>query len=135
MLWIKYGLIAIIVFVFISMINFLLGKFLNIEKARKELFSYNHINQLHRKVDNWIKHISVITLIILLYVLLFYYEDLTYLFLIAVVFFHLLDYAVRGYFEWKYSEYPKQAILTFSEMTILFIAFIIVIRFYVLGSY
>ncbi|MGM0853399.1 MAG: DUF4181 domain-containing protein [Bacillota bacterium] len=53
----------------------------------------------------------------------------------AVVFFLLLEYAVRGYFEWKYSEYPKQAILTLTEMILLIIAIIIVIRFHLLGSY
>lgn len=56
----------------------------------------------------------------------FYYEDLIYLTLIAVIVFMVLDYMVRAFFEWKYTQYPKQSILTLSEMFFILIAIIIV---------
>lgn len=59
----------------------------------------------------------------------FYYEDLIYLTLIAVIVFMVLDYMVRAFFEWKYTQYPKQSILTLSEMFFILIAIIIVFEF------
>ncbi|MGB3260863.1 DUF4181 domain-containing protein, partial [Paenisporosarcina sp.] len=92
MFWIKFGLIAIIVFILISIVKLLLRKLLNIEKVKKEFFSYNHINELHRKIDKGLKIFSVITLILLSFVLLFYFEDLIYLILIAPIVLMVLDY-------------------------------------------
>jgi predicted PurR-regulated permease PerM len=68
-------------------------------------------------------------------VLLFYYPDLIYLFLFAVVAFMVLDYLVRAFFEWKYTQYPKQAILTLTEMGLILLAIIIVVEFKLLGAY
>ncbi|MFJ5624610.1 DUF4181 domain-containing protein [Peribacillus loiseleuriae] len=79
MFWIKVGLIAIIVFVVISIIKLLLRKLLKIEKVKKRVFSYNHINELHQKIDKGLRIFSV-TLILLSYVLLFYYLHIMYVF-------------------------------------------------------
>jgi hypothetical protein len=135
MFWVKFGLIAIIVFVLISIVKLLLRKLLKIEKVKKELFSYNHINELHRKIEKGLRIFSTIALILLSYVLLFYFEDLIYLVLIAVIVFMVLDYMVRAFFEWRYTQYPKQSILTLTEMFLVLIALIIVIEFKLLGSY
>jgi hypothetical protein len=135
MFWVKFGLIAIIVFVLISIVKLLLRKLLKIEKVKKELFSYNHINELHRKIEKGLRIFSTIALILLSYVLLFYFEDLIYLVLIAVIVFMVLDYMVRAFFEWRYTQYPKQSILTLTEMFLVLIAIIIVIEFKLLGSY
>jgi hypothetical protein len=135
MFWVKFGLIAIIVFVLISIVKLLLRKLLKIEKVKKELFSYNHINELHRKIEKGLRIFSTIALILLSYVLLFYFEDLIDLVLIAVIVFMVLDYMVRAFFEWKYTQYPKQSILTLTEMFLILIAIIIVIEFKLLGSY
>ncbi|WP_342543640.1 DUF4181 domain-containing protein [Paenisporosarcina sp. FSL H8-0542] len=135
MFWVKFGLIAIIVFVLISIVKLLLRKLLKIEKVKKELFSYNHINDLHRKIEKGLRIFSAIALILLSCVLLYYFEDLIYLVLIAVIVFMVLDYLVRAFFEWKYTQYPKQSILTLTEMFLILIAIIIVIEFKLLGSY
>jgi hypothetical protein len=135
MFWVKFGLIAIIVFVLISIVKLLLRKLIKIEKVKKELFSYNHINELHRKIEKGLRIFSTIALILLSYVLLFYFEDLIDLVLIAVIVFMVLDYMVRAFFEWKYTQYPKQSILTLTEMFLILIAIIIVIEFNILGSY
>jgi len=133
--WIKFGLIAIVVFILISLVKLLLRKLLNIEKVKKEFFSYNHINELHRKIDKGLRIFSVITLILLSFVLLFYFEDLIYLILIAPIVLMVLDYIVRAFFEWKYTQYPKQSILTLTEMFLILIAIIIVFELKLLGSY
>jgi hypothetical protein len=117
--WIKFSLIVIIVFILISIVKLVLRKLFKIEKVKREWFSYNHINELHGKIDKWIRITTTISLISFSWVLLFYNEDLMYLFLIGIVFFTVVDYGVRAFFEWKHSEYPKQAILTMAEMLIL----------------
>ncbi|WP_019413559.1 DUF4181 domain-containing protein [Paenisporosarcina sp. TG20] len=135
MFWIKFVLIVLIVFVVTSIVKVILRKLLNIEKEKREFFSYNHINELHRKIDKGLKIISSITLIILIYVLLFYYYDSIYWFFIALIFFSVLETVVRAFFEWKYTEHPKQSILTLSEMFLYLIAIVIVIQFELLGTF
>ncbi len=92
---------------------------------KRSFFSYNHINELHRKVDRWVRSITTITLIILV-VLVINDEDLIYLYSIGVVSLFALDYAVRVFFELKYSENPKQSILTVAEMILVLTAILIV---------
>nr|WP_153735542.1 DUF4181 domain-containing protein [Aquibacillus halophilus] len=128
-------MISAIVLVTVLIIKFFLRKILKIEKVEKEFFSFNYINELHRKVDNRIRNISAITLFILLFVLLYYYEGVIYLFSLALIFFLALETVVRAFFEWNYSSYPKQAILTIAEMFLILIAITIVVQFELLGSY
>lgn len=110
-------------------------KLLNIEKVKKEFFSYNHINELHRKIDKGLRIFSCFTLILVSYVLLFYFEDLIYLIFIAPIILMVLDSMVRAFFEWKYTQSPKQSILTLTEMFLILIAIIIVFKLKLLGSY
>lgn len=133
MLWIKLGVIMIIVFALIPIVKLLLRKLLKIEKVKKEFFSFNHINDLHRKVDKGFRILSTITLIPLVYVLILYYEDYMYLVLVAYIVLMVLDYTISAFFEWKYTEYPKQAILTLAEMAVILIAIFVVIEFELLG--
>lgn len=106
MFWIKFSLIVIIVFVLISIVKFLLRHLLKIEKVKKEFFSFNHVNELHRKIDKGLRTFSTITLLILTCVLVVFYPDFMYLFLIAIMTFMVLDYLVRAFFEWKYTQHP-----------------------------
>jgi len=127
MIW-KLGLFALILIVLISVVKLFLRKIFNIEKEKKNIFSYNHINELHKKIDWAIRIISMIIFIIIAYLLI--YQDLSIkIILIAWVVSTGMDYAVRAFFEWKYSGNPKQSILTISEMFLLAIAIIIIIQF------
>jgi len=126
--WIKFGLIVVLVFVCILIAKLLLRKLFKIEKVKKEFFSYNYINELHRKVDMGLKLFSTVTTILLLSVW-FYFEEFIYLILIAVIIFAVLDYLVRAFFEWRYTQYPKQSILTLTEMFLILLAIIIVYQF------
>jgi Domain of unknown function (DUF4181) len=125
--WIKFSIIVIVVYMLISIVKLVLRKLFKIEKVKREWFSYNHINDLHGKIDKWIRITTTVNMIVFSWVLIFYSKDLLYLFLIGVVFFTVVDYGVRAFFEWKHSEYPKQAILTMAEMLILVTAILTMI--------
>jgi len=103
--------------------------------VKKEFFSFNYINKSHRKIDKGLRIFSAVTLITLSYVLLFYYEDLISLLLIPLIVFMVLDYIVIAFFEWKYTEHPKESILTISEMFLILIAVIVVFEFKLLVPY
>jgi hypothetical protein len=135
MFWLKFIFIVIMVLALISIVKFNLRKMFKIEKVKKEFFSYHHINELHRKVDRWVRHSSAIILFVFVWILLFYYEDFTYLFTYGIIFFAVLDYGVKAFFEYTYSEVPKQAILTLAEMCLVLTAIVAVVQLGLLGSY
>ncbi len=105
------------------------------EKVKKEFFSFNYVNESHRKIDKGLRTFSAIILLILTCALVFFYPDFIYLFLIAIITFTVLDYMIRAFFEWKYTQYPKEAILTLTEMGLIVLAIILVIEFKLLGAY
>ncbi|MET0786832.1 MAG: DUF4181 domain-containing protein, partial [Paenisporosarcina sp.] len=71
---------------------------------------------------------STIALIVINSLIIF--EDYSiYLIIIASFFYIVLDYAVRAFFECKYSQNPKQYILTISEGVLNLIAIIIMFDF------
>ncbi|WP_044022256.1 DUF4181 domain-containing protein [Bacillus sp. SG-1] len=129
MLWVKFGLFVLIVFAIVSAVKFLLRKTFKIEKVKKNLFSYNYINDSHRKVDKWVRIVTAPTLMVM--ALLIINKGLINLYLIAVIILFTLDYGVRAFFELKYSEFPKQAILTIAEMLLVLTAFIIVVQYWI----
>lgn len=135
MFWLRFGVIIVCMFAVNSLLKAILRKLLKIEKVKKEFFSYNHINELHRKIDKGLRIFSTISLITLYTVLLFYYEDLIYLFFFAVLAFAILDFMITAFFEWKYTLYPKQSILTLTEMLVIIVAVIIVVQFNLLGPF
>lgn len=135
MFWLRFGIIIVCMFAVNSLLKAILRKLLKIEKVKKEFFSYNHINELHRKIDKGLRIFSTISLITLYTVLLFYYEDLIYLFFFVVLAFAILDFMITAFFEWKYTLYPKQSILTLTEMLVIIVAVIIVVQFNLLGPF
>jgi Domain of unknown function (DUF4181) len=130
MFWLKFGLIAISVYVLSYTVKLLLRKIFKVEKVKRKFFSYNHVNDSHRKVDKWVRTLTGITLMILA-ILVINSKDLTYLYLIGVITLFTLDYAVRAFFEIKCSEYPKQAILTLAEMFLVVMTILIVFQYWI----
>jgi len=125
---IKLAIFVLIVFGVIVGVKLILRKVLKIEKEKKPFFSYNHINDLHRKIDWGIRIISVITIITTN--MLVVAENYPNYFLLIPIFLIIgLDYPVRAFFERKYSKNPKQYILTLSEGVLIFLALVIVIQF------
>ncbi|SES07253.1 DUF4181 domain-containing protein [Psychrobacillus sp. OK032] len=128
MIWVKLALFVLVVFVLSTIVKLLLRKLIKIEKEKKSFFSYNHINDLHRKIDWAIRIISTIAFIVT-NILIITREYSINLILITSFFYILLDYAVRAFFECKYSQNPKQYILTISEGVLFLLAIVIVIKF------
>ena len=128
MFWVKIGLFLVIVFALASLLNFSLRKIFKIEKEKKKLFSYNYVNKPHLKIDLFLRGTAMLVLFVILYLMMFKEYPLT-LFLIAWILLTIIEYAVRVFFEWKYSDNPKQSILTIGEMTILVAAAIVIIQF------
>ncbi|MCM3393238.1 DUF4181 domain-containing protein [Cytobacillus oceanisediminis] len=128
----KLAIIALLTFALIAVVKLCLRKTLNIEKEKKEFFSYNHINKLHRKIDWSLRISSIITNLNFLYLVLFQSFSIE-LWVFALVIFVVLDYGIKAFFEWKYSQNPKQSILTISEMFLLLIFIVIVFQLDLLG--
>jgi len=128
MFWIKFAFIVLIVFVLDAIVKLLLRKSLKIEKGKKSFFSYNHINELHRKIDWAIRITSTIVLIVTNILVIIEGYSINLL-LITLIFYLVLDYTVRAIFECKYSKNPKQYILTVSEGFLFLLAIVIVIYF------
>ncbi|QFT89590.1 hypothetical protein FIU87_13095 [Bacillus sp. THAF10] len=129
----KFGLFVMTVMVIIYLSRFILSKTLNIRKEKKgPIFSYNHINKLHGKID-WGMRIAFI----IIYPFLSYhfiYDNLSLgRFILVLVIYIVLDYSVRAFFEWKYSENPKQSIITVVEMLIIVFSTAIVFQFYIVN--
>ena len=128
MIWLKLAFFLLIVFVLNTIVKLLLRKLLKIEKEKKYFFSYNHINELHRKIDWAIRITSTIAFIVINILIII--EDYSINLIINASFFYIvLDYAVRAFFECKYSQNPKQYILTISEGALILIAIIIMFDF------
>lgn len=128
MFWLKLGIIILIILLLISGMRFFLQRALKIEKEKAAFFSYNHINDLHKKVDWCVRIGSMILSMAVIYLVIFNEFPVT-LYLVLIVFLTIADYTVRAIFEWKYSENPKQAILTFGEMSVLVMALILIFQF------
>ncbi|QBP42062.1 DUF4181 domain-containing protein [Paenisporosarcina antarctica] len=127
MFWIKLALFVLIVFGLNMVVKLLLRKVLKIEKEKKPFLSYNHINNLHKKID-WAMRITSVIVIIITNMLVIV-ENYPNYFLLLPIFIIGLDYPVRAFFERKYSQNPKQYILTLSEGVIVLLALAIVIQF------
>lgn len=66
--------------------------------------------------------------LVIIYLVIFKEFSVT-LYLILLVLLTMADFLVRATFEWKYSQNPKQAIITISEMTLIILALIVVFQF------
>ena len=128
MFWLTLGLSLVILFTLISLLKFFLRKLFNIKKEKKELFSYNHINKLHQKTDWLVRGVTTLALIIIIYLVIFKEYPVS-LYLIVLISLTIIDYSVRAFFEWKYSDNPKQSILTIAEMAVLVLAFAAILQF------
>lgn len=128
MVWLKIGLSLVILFVLMAVVKSALRKVFKIEKEKTEWFSYNHVNKTHKKVDWLVRMLSSIVLIFISYLVIFK-EYSIILYIIPVVLLLVIDYAVRAFFEWNYSDHPKQAILTIGEMVVFATALALTIQF------
>lgn len=132
--WIKLLLLLGIYVTLSFLFSSFMRKWLKVEK--KNSFSYNHVNDRHRKID-WTIRITFIVVTILWYIISMML-DLMYtrfLWLFFVCFFIIIE-IVRAYMEWKYSENKKDYIFTISQLAfaiIFLILFVTSVFFGLLG--
>ncbi|MFC6040447.1 DUF4181 domain-containing protein [Paenisporosarcina macmurdoensis] len=91
---IKLAIFVLIVLGVNVAVKLILRKVLKIEKEKNSFFSYNHLNDLHRKIDWGIRIISVITIITTN--ILVVIENYPNYFLLLPIFLIGLDYPVRA---------------------------------------
>lgn len=116
-MWFKLLLFFVIVFLVNTVLKFALRKWLKVKPRKMELFSSIYLNETHRKVDRFVRGITLIAGVAVVYFVILKENSITYM-VIFGVFFVIMDYSVRAYFEWKASEQPKHAIFTLSEMVV-----------------
>lgn len=125
MTWLIVGVAFLILFMVIVISNFVLRKIFKIEKEKKDFFSYGHVNKLHEKVDRFYRNGSLLILLIFFY--LFIFESLSISILLSVMILtFIVDYSIMIFFQWRYSQNPKQAILTVNNMVWMLISAIAV---------
>lgn len=128
MVWMKIGLSLVILFILMAVVKSALRKLFKIEKEKTEWFSYNHVNKTYQKVDWLVRMLSTMVLIIVSYLVIFKEYSIIF-YLIPIVLLLVIDYAVRAFFEWNYSDHPKQAILTIGEMVVFATALALTIQY------
>jgi hypothetical protein len=105
--------VALAIFVF----EYSMGKLLQVERGK--WFSYNHVNELHGKID-WAIRIAFVIFIAAAFMYdgytgkfipLWPFEPWSVFFLFLVI-----SESVRAYMEWKYAENPRTYLVTFSTM-------------------
>lgn len=128
MVWVNLGFFFLIVFAINYLLKFAFKKLFNIEPSKKEFFSYNHINDLHRKIDWCVRYGTLIASLLILYFVILEEYPPTY-YLVAVIVFIVVDHSVTAFFEWRSSENPKQSILTLAQMAVLVAAVVVIVQF------
>ncbi|AQU80722.1 DUF4181 domain-containing protein [Planococcus faecalis] len=118
------GLFLAVLFGVIWLVKWMLRKVFAIKKEKIDWLSYNHINKLHKKIDWGIRIATMVGMIFTIYFVLYKQYPIA-LYLVVWGAFTIIDYSVRAFFEWKYTDNPKQWILTMSEIVILVIAAIV----------
>lgn len=119
-------MVLIIIPILTFIINVVLREKLGVES--KKNFSYNHVNQKHKKID-WILRAGFIGLLLLMSFYKFkinpvnnlWYTNPGYLAMIFII----ISESIRVIVEWKYSENKKEYIITLVQLISIIIFLII----------
>lgn len=131
MIWffLRLALIFIVTFALIYIAKSLMRRMFNIPKVSEDDPSRNYVKQVHREVDKPFRDYSLVIMFLVLVVDLVYFPETYDLIIITVLIFTFIRMMIRAFFEWKYSKYPKQFILTLTEVFILLVVVIVVAKF------
>lgn len=129
MFWFKLILLLTIVISLLYLFNVVMRKWLKVEK--KKTFSYNHINERHKKIDWTIRIIFLVSMILGYFINAarepmewFWFLETWFLLIIFIV----LSESVRAVMEWKYAVNKKDYIFTISQLVFSVILLITVIQ-------
>ena len=97
--------------------NYTIRKLLGVD--RKKWFSYNHINERHKKLDWYLRIAFIIILLFSYFYTVYNTELITYWYfnpgLIAIICL-IISELLRAFMEWKYVENKKAFIATIIEL-------------------
>ncbi|WML44674.1 DUF4181 domain-containing protein [Neobacillus sp. PS3-40] len=122
--WLR--LISLLAFVLLLLVSFntIMRKWLKIE--RKKFFSYNHVNEKHKKID-WTIRITTIVSILSGYVINIMRDPINWLWFLQpwfiIFIFIVVSETVRAVMERKYAENPNAYKLTISQIIFVLILF------------
>lgn len=126
--WLKLLIFLTIVFVLLYLFHVLMRRWLKVEE--KKLFSYNHVNDKHKKID-WTFRITTILLLILGWILYRIAENPhQYWFLqpwYIITFFIIVSETVRAFMEWKYAENRNTYKLTLFDLVFFLLLLLILL--------
>lgn len=114
--FLKFLLILGIILLLMRGFEVVMRKYLKVEKRKS--FSYNHVNEQHKKIDWTIRISFVIVFTITFFALVRnsntynWYLDPGFLILVFLV----ISETTRAFMEWKYAENPKTYIFTISQL-------------------
>ncbi|MFF3102194.1 DUF4181 domain-containing protein [Viridibacillus arvi] len=114
----------------ILMFGYFMRKILKVE--RKKWFSYNHVNDLHKKIDWSIRITFTLIFITISYYMTYsdvnnidwYFDMWVYFFLLFI----FLSESVRSVMEWKYATNPNTYIVTVAEMVLIIVLVMIILK-------
>ncbi len=107
--WIKITIWFVGIIVSIGIFNMIMRKVLSVE--RRKFFSYNFVNDFHKKGE-WILRISFV----IIYILIAAFDAINQFFFYAVIGFGVSLSGFRAIIEKKYAENPKDYLYTLSEL-------------------
>lgn len=123
--WLKLFLLLAIIFLLLGIFNITMRRILRVE--RPKFFSYNHVNERHKKIDWIIRGICIVVIVIGTFINLVRVPQEPILFLepgIVVIIFAFIAGAVRAVMERRYAKNPNAYLYTASQLA--FVAVLVV---------
>ncbi|EGQ26554.1 hypothetical protein HMPREF9372_1481 [Sporosarcina newyorkensis 2681] len=117
--WIAFFLLLFVVWLLFFSFTAIMRKILNVEK--KKLFSYNHVNASHKKMDWTIRIVFIIAIIAGSSINISRHPSDRILFLEPYVLLFALIFIteiITAIMEWKYAENKNAYILTISQLVL-----------------
>lgn len=114
------GVLLLITFVF----NTLMRKYLNVEE--KKIFSPNHVNKLHKKIDWILRGLFMVLIILITSIGIYRYNSeglWGFTSPILLIVFILVSECTRAFMEWKYLTNRKAYIFTLSQLFFLIVVY------------
>lgn len=115
--WLALLLLLAIVMLLFLLFNAVMRKWLQVEK--KKLFSYNHVNEKHKKMDWTIRVVFLVVLLLGNFINVtrepmewFWFFETWFLLIVFIV----VSETVRAVMEWKYAVNKKDYIFTICQL-------------------
>ena len=109
--------VLLIIFTGISYIfEIIMSKYLKVEKPK--FFSYNHVNEKHKKIDLIIRITSTIAILVSSFYFTINVENLPWFLQVwfIILIFIVISELVRIYMQWRYVENKKEYIFTLTQL-------------------